>query len=176
MTAYDKKSELWTDEKNYRRIFTDRTTARHIVFCYSLLSAINQRKWELASKQKTDSASLTNIENVSLNFLNKKGANYLLVHVISQCMETILEKPIPNRFDLHFLKNLSPDAAAKLWMPIVDMMLSLSNQLDSAFSRNRISNESVTKAVPNFVGVVASISNLQRATFEKFASYTKLRN
>jgi hypothetical protein len=34
VTAYDKKSELWTSEKNYRHIFTDRTTARHIVFCY----------------------------------------------------------------------------------------------------------------------------------------------
>jgi AIPR protein len=41
VTAYDKKSELWTDERNYRKIFTDRTTARQIVFCYSLLSVIN---------------------------------------------------------------------------------------------------------------------------------------
>jgi hypothetical protein len=91
-------------------------------------------------------------------------------------METVLGKPVPNRFDLHFVKNVSPDAASHLWLPIVDMMLSLSNQLDSAFSRHRISNESVTKAVPNFVGVVASISNLQKATFEKFASAIKLGN
>src|SRR5215475_13183872 len=84
--AYDKKSELWTNEKNYRQIFTDRTTARHIVFCYSLLSAVNDRKLELSHKQKNDPLSLTNIENISLTFLNKKGANYLLAHVISQCM------------------------------------------------------------------------------------------
>src|SRR5215475_12240574 len=78
--AYDKKSELWTNERNYRHIFTDRTTARHIVFCYSLLSAINDRKLDLSQKQKAEPASLTNIENLSLAFLNKKGANYLLVH------------------------------------------------------------------------------------------------
>jgi hypothetical protein len=174
VTAYDKKSELWTNEKNYRQLFTDRTTARHIVFCYSLLSAVNARKLELAQKQKNDPLSLTSIENASLSFLNKKGANYLLVHVISQCMETILGKPIPNRFDLHFSKNVSPNAAAKFWLPIIDMMLSLSNQLQNAFSRNRISNESISKAVPNFVGVVASISDLQKETFEKFASNTKL--
>jgi AIPR protein len=173
VTAYDKKSELWTNEKNYRQIFTDRTTARHIVFCYSLLSAVNDRKLELAQKQKNDPLSLTNIENTSLAFLNKKGANYLLVHVISQCMETILAKPMPNRFDLHFSKNVSPGTASKLWFPIVDMMLSLSNQLETAFSRNRISNESISKAVPNFVGVVASISALQKETFDKFASHTK---
>jgi hypothetical protein len=174
VTAYDKKSELWTDEKNYRHIFTDRTTARHIVFCYSLLSAVNERKRELSQKQRNDPSSLTNIENTSLAFLNKKGANYLLVHVISQCMETILAKPIPNRFDLHFSKNVSPSTAETLWFPIVHMMLNLSNQLTSAFSRNRISNESISKAVPNFVGVVASISTLQKETFDKFALHTKL--
>ncbi|MNF09984.1 hypothetical protein D3C80_2107920 [compost metagenome] len=54
------------------------------------------------------------------------------------------------------------------------MMLSLSNQLDSAFSRSRISNESVAKAVPNFVGVVASISSLQSELFGKFATHTRL--
>jgi AIPR protein len=90
VTAYDRKSELWTNEKNYRLIFTDRTTARHIVFCYSLLTAINDRKLHLCHKQKSDPASLTGIENTSLALLNKKGAHYLLVHVISQCMETIL--------------------------------------------------------------------------------------
>jgi hypothetical protein len=89
-------------------------------------------------------------------------------------METILGKPIPNRFDLHFFKNVSPSTAATYWFPIVDMMLSLSNQLDNAFSRNRISNESISKAVPNFVGVVASLSTLQKDTFDKFASHTKL--
>jgi AIPR protein len=174
VTAYDKKSELWTNEKNYRQIFTDRTTARHIVFCYSLLSAVNGRKMDLSQKQKNDPSSLTNIENTSLGFLNKKGANYLLVHVISQCMETVLAKPIPNRFDLYFSNNVSPTTAATFWLPIVDMMLSLSNQLGNAFSRNRISNESISNAVPNFVGVVASISGLQKETFEKFASHTKL--
>ncbi len=174
VTAYDKKSELWTNEKNYRQIFTDRTTARHIVFCYSLLNAVNDRKLELSQKQKSDPSSLTIIENTSLDFLSKKGANYLLVHVISQCMETILAKPIPNRFDLHFSKNVSPNTAAKLWSPIIDMMLSLSNQLENAFSRGRISNESISKAVPNFVGVVASISTLQKETFQNFASHTKL--
>src|SRR6266446_6889090 len=174
VTAYDKKSELWTNERNYRQIFTDRTTARRIVFCYSLLAAVNDRKLELSQKQKNDPSSLTNIENTSLAFLSKKGANYLLVDVISQCMETILSKPIPNRFDLHFARNVSPDTAARFWFPIVDMMLSLSNQLENAFSRNRISNESISKAVPNFVGVVDSISALQKETFEKFASHAKL--
>jgi hypothetical protein len=173
VTAYDKKSELWTSEKSYRQIFTDRTTARHIVFCYSLLNAINEQKLELLRKHKADPKSLTVVEGRTLAFLTKKGANYLLLHVISQCMETILAKPIPNKFDLHFAKNISPESASKLWRPIVDVMLSLSNQLDAAFSQNRISNENVVKAVPTFVGFVASIYNIQKETFQKFAGHVK---
>jgi hypothetical protein len=54
------------------------------------------------------------------------------------------------------------------------MMLSLSSQLENAFSRNRISNESVSKAVPYFVGLVDSIGNLHKETFEKFSSHVQL--
>jgi hypothetical protein len=136
--AYDKKSELWTSERSYRQIFTERTTARHIVFTYSLLTALNDRKLELAQKFQSDPSSLTGIEKRNLDFLNRKGSNYLMLYVVSQCMETILAKPIPNRFDLHFETNVSPAIAIGYWSPIVDMMLSLSNQLDNAFSRGRL--------------------------------------
>ncbi len=175
VTAYDKKSELWTNERNYRRIFTDRTTARHIVFCYSLLSAITRKKLDLTQKKKKDENSLTDIEKMNLSFLDKKGATYLLVHVISQCMETILNTSISNKFDLHFIKNISPAKAEGLWLPLVDMMLPLSGQLDGAFSRSRISQETVmnTKTVSNFVGVVASLAQLHRENFEKFAKHVR---
>ena len=135
---------------------------------------MNERKLVLSQTQKKNPSALTDIENISLNFLNKKGANYLLVHVISNCMETILSKPIPNRFDLPFLENVGPSGAEKFWFPIIDVMLSLSNQLDSAFSRNRISNESVSKTVPNFVGIVASIKHLHKNIYDIFSSHTKI--
>ena len=90
-------------------------------------------------------------------------------------METILSKPIPNRFDLQFVEDVGPNEAQSFWFPIIDVMLSLSNQLDNAFSRNRISNESVSKAVPTFVGIVASIKNLHKNIYDIFSSHTKLR-
>jgi hypothetical protein len=89
-------------------------------------------------------------------------------------METIIGKSIPNKFDLHFAQNVSPANASKIWTPIVDMMLPLSNQLESSFSRGRISNENVQKTVPNFTGVVASLASLQRQTFDEFAGLTKV--
>ncbi|WP_084727412.1 AIPR family protein [Rhodococcoides yunnanense] len=169
VTAYDKKSDLWTNEKSYRLIFTDRTSARHIVFCYSLLNEINERKLSLEAKRKNVEAPQTSAEEKSLEFLNKKGSNYLLVHVIAQSMETILGKPIPNKVDLKFTDNISPAAGGVIWRPIIDMMLSLSQQLDTSFSRSRISNDSVARSVPLFIGLINSLSTLHRPTFEGFA-------
>jgi hypothetical protein len=54
------------------------------------------------------------------------------------------------------------------------MMLALANQLDSAFSRNRISNETISKTTPNFTGVVASIAPHHKETFAKFAGQIKM--
>jgi hypothetical protein len=176
VTAYDKKSEIWTSENIYRRVFTDRTTSRHIVFCYSLLEEINSTRLALAQKQRKDEKLLTQTERNYLNFLNKKGASYLIVYVIAMCMETILDKAISNRSNLQFRGNLSPQQASEHWKKLIALILSLSNQLDAAFSRNRISNESVQKAVPNFLGVIDSLKDIHRPTFAEFAKQVEIVN
>lgn len=173
VTAYDKKSEIWTSEKNYRHVFTDRTSARHIVLCYSLLSLITSKKLYLQQQQKI--GGLTEVEERSLSFLNKKGSSYLILWAASQCMETILGKAIPNKFDLFFKRNISPNTASEEWIPILDLILSLSGQLDGAFSRNRVSNEAVAKTVPNFVGIIDSLKFIQKPMFEKFSSNVEIR-
>ncbi|WP_299400653.1 AIPR family protein [uncultured Roseobacter sp.] len=170
VNAYDKKSELWVNEARYRKIFTDRTTAKHIIFCYSLLDLINTTKSMLTKAGRADADSQTELDKKKLSFLNQKGANYLLVYVISQCLEGILGRPIPNKFDLHFKKNLSPEGAMANWKPIVDIILSLSIQLDDAFSKNRISSEGVEGTVPKFVGVIDSLKDAYSEKFTAFAA------
>lgn len=176
VTAYDKKSEIWTNEGFYRRVFTERTSARHIVFVFSLLEEINSRRLSLSQRHRKDENSLTQTEADHLKFLNRKGASYLLVDVIARTMETIIGKAIPNKFSLQFKENLAPVQAAGVWAPIVDLMLSLSNQLDGAFSRGRISNEAVQKTVPNFIGVVESLKSIHQQTFGEFAKQIELVN
>jgi hypothetical protein len=89
-------------------------------------------------------------------------------------METILGRAIPNKADLRFRANVSPEEAGKNWKPLIDLMLALSNQLDDAFSRERISNESIARAVPNFVGVVDSLAEIQRPTFDAFSKLVEI--
>lgn len=174
VNAYDKKSEIWTSEKLYRQFFTERTTARHIVFCYSLLEEINERKIKITQKLRKDPASVTESERNTYSFLNKKGASYLVASVISDCMETVLDTAIANRTDLTFSRNLSPASAKELWTPLVDLVLSLSKQLDGAFSRGRISNETIKKAVPPFVGIIDSLKSIHKPTFSAFSKEVKI--
>lgn len=168
--AYDKKSEIWIDDRSYGRVFTDRTSARHIVFCFSILEAISSRRLRLIEQQKSDPSSLTAVEATTLEFLNRKGSQFLLIYVVGQCLETIMGKPIPNKFDVRFRSNTSPFRLSKEWDPILDILLPLSGQLESAFAKGRVTNEGVKKNVPNFVGVFASIANVQEAAFKAFAA------
>lgn len=168
--AYDKKSEIWIDDKNYGRVFTDRTSARHIVFCFSILEAISNRRLRLIEKQKADSSSLTTVETTTLDFLNRKGSQFLLIYTVAQCLETIVGRPIPNKFDVRFRINGSPFKITTDWDSILDVILPLSGQLEGAFTKGRVTTEGVKKTVPNFIGVFASIANLQQETFKVFAT------
>lgn len=169
VVAYDKKSDIWVSEALYRRFFTDRTTARHIVFCYSLLECINRKKLSLLEKSRRSDVQLTELEVKQLSFLNRKGAAFLLVYAVSQSIETLCGRHVSNRFDLHFRDNISPEQASNKWVTIVDLFLALHEQLEDAFSRERISNDSVQRGVPKFVGVITSLKSLHKATFNEFA-------
>jgi hypothetical protein len=93
-----------------------------------------------------------------------------LVYVIAQCLETILSRPIPNKFDVRFSDNKSPFKLAIEWESILDILLPLSGQLNDAFTnKGRITTEGVKKTVPNFTGVFASIANVQEKAFKAFA-------
>jgi AIPR protein len=174
--AYNQKSDIWINDNAYRRVFTDRTRARHIVFCYSLLEAISSRRLSLISKQKSSDDLLTGLERSQLDFLNRKGSQFLLCFAVTQCLETIIDKAIPNKFDIQFKKNDSPFSLLKEWDPILDALLPLSNQLDEAFARGRITVEGVTKTMPKFVGVFAAVAAAQRDNFSTFAKKVELHS
>ena len=56
-------------------------------------------------------------------------------------MEIILGRAIPNKFEVEFSENLSPEQASTKWGDILDIVLALSQQLDDCFVRNRVANE-----------------------------------
>ena len=61
-----------------RRIFKEETSAKHIVFAYSLFKAVGNKKLELVSKQN-DGIDLTRTETEQLSFLKRRARSYSFV-------------------------------------------------------------------------------------------------
>lgn len=167
--AYDRKSELWKNEKYYGNVFHDKTSARHMVMVYSLLLNLNNRRLSLVSKQKKEPESLTDVEKKTLSFLNKKGSQFLLLDAISRIFETIIGKSIPNKFSLQFKENLSPAEAAKNWDSLLDIVIPLNDFFSEAFSNGRIQGEGIVSAMPKFVGIFDGLKTVHAEAFQAFA-------
>ena len=168
VTAYDRKSEIWINDRTYSNFFKDETTATHIVFAYSLFKAIGGRKVAIVSKTKVGE-DLTQIEKAQLDFFEKKGSILLMCAGVSQCLEIILGKAIPNKFRLSFGLKVSPAAAEELWSTVLEPLFPLVTQLSSAFSTNRVATDLAKTAIPKFTAIVAAVSQPNSNTFRAFA-------
>lgn len=168
LTAYDKKSDIWVNDSLYSHVFNDRTTALHVIFCYSLLEAVTTRQLQLARKAKAGEA-MTEAEQREYAFLRQKGANYLLVNAISRGIETILGRPVANRFDLVFDPCLSMADAALAWDKVLASVLPFVRQLDPAFTRGRLAREELDRAVDQFGSMVEAMAATQPTMFREFS-------
>jgi hypothetical protein len=155
--AYNEKSAIWSRDALYSRYFNDHLTAAHIVFCYGLLKAAENEKNALRTKESNNSGSLTTAEKDKLDFYRKRGAVFLLCGAIGECLETITNKVIANRFSLNFSENTSPEEAARIWAPTVEAISGLHTHLDKAFSDGLKNQERVRETVKAFSQLVASL-------------------
>lgn len=174
VVAYDKKADIWVDDSMYARIFSERTTAAHILFTYSLYDALTTRLLALRGQSKNSETPLTDAETKELAFLSLKGAPYLLVEVIARSLETILGQTIANRFDLQFTGAPSLATAAEEWTIVIDAILPLADQLRGAFNRGRVAREGKEEAILAFEGLFRALQKFQPDAFSDFAKRVKL--
>lgn len=168
VVAYDRKSEIWISDQIYSTYFKEDTSAKHIVFAYSLFKAVGNKKLELVNKQK-DEVDLTRTEAEQLAFFDKKGSIPLVCAAIADCLEAVLGHAVPNKFRLSFGGKISPAQAEEYWSELCNPLFPLIGNLDSAFSADRITTELTKKAVPQFRNVVQSVAKPNKETFKQFA-------
>jgi len=106
--------------------------------------------------------------------MEKKGAILLICAAVSDCLEIIVGKAIPNKFRLSFGDRISPKKAEKLWLEVLEPLFALVTQLNAAFSSNRINTELAKKAIPAFRNVAAAVSGANQRVFRRFASNVKI--
>jgi len=166
--AYHEKTHMWEDDKLYARYFGDQTKAKHIIFAYSLLRAVENKKLDLRNKYKN--SSLLDVEEKQLEFFRKRGSTFLMTSAIAKCLEIFLNKPIPNPFSIAFKGNLSPEEAIKEWPPIVEVASPFTASLVGGLADGFKTDETVYGAIDSFRDLIASVKQGNAEILAKFAA------
>lgn len=165
--AYHQKTKIWELDELYSRYFNDNTSARHIVFAYSLLLSVEKKKILLLSKSKNN--TLTIFETDQLNFFRLRGSTFLLSSAIATCLEVFLDKPIPNSFRLAFKDNISPEQGAIIWEPIVEVASAFTNSLSNGLSDGFKNQDAVSTAIRTFRDFIVSTKSSNSKIYAEFA-------
>jgi hypothetical protein len=168
--AYNETRSIWDNDAVYSRVFRETVTARHIVYTYGLLKAVEQAKQKILTIPE---ASRTDAQKRHAAFFSARGSNYLLVAAIGSCIETMLGVAVANRYSLRFNKNLSPAKATETWQPVVDVAVAFSGHLMPAADRGLKSQDRVKKALEDFSAMLEAARSANPAPFDALAAATE---
>lgn len=167
--AYNETRTIWEKDAVYSRIFRDSVSARHIVYCYSLLKAIEAAKSELNSIPET---ARTDQQRIQVEFFRSRGSTHLLTAAISSCLETILSRKVPDKYALRFSATTSPAAAIALWAPVVKAALPFARHLQPATDLGLKTSERVEDALATFASLIEATKEQGAKVFEELAAAT----
>jgi hypothetical protein len=171
--AYHEKGQIWEQDAIYSTVFPERVSARHILFVYSLLRALEQSKTGLGSRS---GAAQTQRDQDLAKWFGMRGSTFLAVTAIGASIESVLNVPITDRYSLEFSKNLTIPKAVEAWLPVTKALLALApNQLSAPLSsigglRNRTA---VDSAISTFTAVVSATSQVNEPIYSAFAEMVK---
>jgi len=114
--AYQEKRMIWENDRLYGHLFSSETTAQHVLFCWSLLKAVAAYKLELRGLAV---AQLTKGKTEQRKYFEQRGATFLMVAAMAECVEALLGRNVPDRFRLAFGGRPTPSECVALWRPVV---------------------------------------------------------
>lgn len=170
--AYNELRQIWELDSTYARFFNDHLHARHIIFCYSLLKAVEHSKLALNDIPEEKRAET---QRNHAEFFRSRGGVHLLTAAIGGSIETILGEVVPDRFAVRFKDNISPAIATEVWTPIVRSGLPFSGQLAGATNQGLKSQDRVKEAVKLFVAMIEATRESNRVTYDTFAAHVEQR-
>lgn len=171
LTAYNRKSDIWKSNSLYDKIFNNKTTAKHIVFVYSLYEVINEFKRELSEKQKN--GIITDAEKYQLEFFLNRGSTAVAITAVSKCLEVLIDRQIPDLFKLSFGK-ISPVAAKSIWKDVLAPIIALISNLVPAV-KGGIKSQSVTsETIRTFCSLVDATKSSNSGIYKSFRDKVKI--
>lgn len=166
--AYNRKSEIWTNDELYTSLFHEGTHAGHIVFSYSLHRAVSSTKRELMDLSNSGQP-MRQTDKDNLEFLRYRGSIFLVMSAIGAAMEIYLDSVIPNAFALRFEPELELDDAEAAWRAIVATALPFRNSLRVPLMKGLKNSSEVEQALMQFKTMVEATQEVNRPVYQEFA-------
>lgn len=163
--AYNDKSKIWEADGLYSKFFNDQTTASHIFLCYALLKTIEEMKIELL----TNKSELLQAQENLLSYLRSRGSIILLMTAISESIEILLNRKVPNKFSLKFCRSLSLEEAKAIWRPIVEIAGSFVGKLNEGLQDGIKKEEKVNASIETFVQLMAAVRAANNEILDRFS-------
>lgn len=169
--AYHEIAKIWSDNDYYLRTFDPQVTARHVLFAFTLLKAIEQYKMNLSAKKP-----LTAKQSEVLEFLRLRGGGFMLATAIAANLEELCGLAAPSSWGLRFKKNYSPSEATASWMTVVPSLAEFSGVLTDALVPNFRSVQRRDASLRQFTGILGAILKMQPDVYAGFADEVEFVN
>lgn len=163
--AYHEIAKIWSDNDYYLRTFDPQVTARHLLFCFSLLKAIEQYKLTLAS-----AGQLTGNQQKILDYLRLRGGGFMLATAIAANLEELCQLTAPSSWGFQFKKNYSPALATAAWLTVVPSLAEFSEVLREALVPNFRSAQRRDAALKQYSGILGAILKMKPDVYASFAA------
>jgi hypothetical protein len=169
--AYNETRRIWEENGVYSRFFSERITARHVIFVFSLLRALETTKRRV---NEIPEGERTEAQTRHVQFFRGRGSTITMLSAISSSIELFLDRQVPDRAVLRFTDNCSPADAANYWQPIIDVVLSFSGTLVEATDLGLKKQENVQEALRRFQEMVEATAEANRERYEEFSAKVEL--
>lgn len=175
MNATHSKSKIWESDDLYANVFNDQTSAEHIVFVYSLYKCLLDYKQDIKDKYKSDD-ELKDSDKKILEFLSHSGATFVVMSAIAKSIETIIDKPVPNLFDLRFSEDIDYDTAQGYWRNVLECFIPfVTTALTDVIKANVKKPEVLTSSLEQFNSFIQSTRAVNKQQYDNFSSYINIR-
>lgn len=165
VTAYNYRTDLWSNDQLYSSIFKENLSAEHIIFTYSLARGIDSYKIRLQQK----GSERTEIEDKQFIFLSKRGSKMLFLYTVGRCMEGIIGKKIVDNMKLQFKDNFDFDKLISLWEEVTASILPISFQYLETVLKDGLKNkEQSERASTTVVGILTGIQTAIQLQLKDF--------
>jgi hypothetical protein len=164
--AYNKKSEIWNKDDLYSAIFNEKTTARHILFVYSVFYALKELKLDLFRKAKNESTMIPT-EKKQLDFLRLRGGNYLYMAALSSCLESMLQKKVPNKFRIAFKDIPKQKDFSVIWEKVINSTLPFSDCLYGPTQKSLGVIQENEQAINTFKSFIEATIEVNKSVYEE---------